>query len=173
MVPWPAWRRAAAPAPEQPPQSLSNAPQAEATGLGRHVSRPACPARVDLPAGIDPPDSGKQGPNPAQLGPLGTALHPAATDGSRGDHASSQQAAAGGSAELQRGARSGGLAPDASAEPAQPASPPGYEEQAPQQPQPNAVVRVDRFSDTDDESGQEKVGALLSGGDNIAILGKP
>ncbi len=127
------------------------------------MSRPACPAGVDLPAGIDPPDSGKQGPDPAQLGPLGTALHPAATDGSRGDHASSQQAAAGGSAELQRGARSGGLAPDASAEPAQPASPPGYEEQAPQQPQPNAVVLVDRFSDTDDESGQEKVGALLSG----------
>eukprot|EP00891_Asterochloris_glomerata_P006487 jgi/Astpho2/6487/Aster-x1378 len=105
VVPWPAWRRAAAPAPEQPPQSLSNAPQAEATGLGRH-------------------------------------------------------AAAGGSAELQRGARSGGLAPDASAEPVQPASPPGYEEQAPQQPQPNAVVRVDRFSDTDDESGQEKEGGL-------------
>ena len=168
MVPGPAWRRVTAPAPEQPPQSLSKAPQAEATGLGRHVS---APTGIDSAAGVDPPGSDKQAPDPAQLEPLGTALRTAATDGSSsqpskgsgGQHAPWPQAAAGGSTELQSGARSGGLAPADSAEPAvQLASPAGHEEQARQQPQPNAVVRVDLPGDSDDESGNEKVGALMS-----------
>ena len=160
-----AWRRAAAPAPEQPPQSLSETSQAEATGLGRHMRN--APAGIDPAARNDPPDAGKQVPDPAQLEPLGTALHTAATDGSSsepgkgssGKWAPWPQAAAGRSAELQSGARSGGLAPDTSAEHAQLASPAGYEEQAPQQPQPNAVVRVELPSDSDDESGYEKVTA--------------
>ena len=168
MVLWPAWHRAAAPAPEQPPQSLSKAPQAGATGLGSHVSN--APAGVNPAAGHDLPDSDKQAPDPAQLEPLGTALHTTVTDGSsrqpgrgsRGHHAPPPQGAAGGSAELRSGARSGGLAPDASAEPAQLASPTGRGEQAPQQPQPNAVVRVDSCSGTDDETGYEKVRASLS-----------
>ena len=168
MVLWPAWRRAAAPAPEQPPQSLSKAPQAEATGLGRHVSNAR--AGVDPAAGDNLPDSDKQGPVPAQLEPLGTALHTAVPDGSssqpgkgsRGQHVPRPQGAAVGSAELQNAARSGGVAPGASAEPAQLASPAGCGEQAPQQLQPNAVVRVDSSSGTDDETGYEKVRASLS-----------
>ena len=165
MVPRLAWRRAAAPAPEQPPQSLAKAPRAEATALGKPVN---AYAGVDAVAVADLPDSDKQAaPDPAQLEPLGTALHTAAADGSssqpgrgsRGQPAPWPQAAAGGSDELQSGARSGALAPDASAEPAQLEPPAGNEQQAPQQPQPNAVVRVDLPSDSDDASGHEKVGA--------------
>ena len=117
-------------------------------------------------AGVDPPDSDKQAPDPAQLEPLGTAAVDGSSSqpgkGSRGQRAPWPQAADGGSGELQSGACSGGLAPDASAESAQLALPAGNTHQAPQQPQPNAVVRMDTSGGTDDESGHEKVGAPVS-----------